>query len=50
MLRICPVYVLALPELTQVLAILFNDDPQLFIALLRAFALRHDSLSAKFGL
>lgn len=49
MLRVCPVYVLALAELTQVLAILFADDSQLLIALLHAFAVRHDSLSAKFG-
>lgn len=49
MLRICPVYVLALAALTQVLAVVFADDSQLFIALLHAFAVRHDFSSAKFG-
>lgn len=49
MLRVCPTYVPALTESTQVLAVLFADDSQVFNALLRAFAVRHDSSSAKFG-
>lgn len=31
------------------LSVLFADDSQLFVTLLRAFAVRHGSLSAKFG-